>query len=879
MQLDNLTCNRVHRPLGYELGRPALGWTIRDVPDGATCRFRVLVAGDEGFRKILHDSGWSETLDRVAYFPDIPLSPRTRCHWRVEAEAGGLQVSGGPEWFETGRMDEPWSARWISPRPGSVSGHPILRKAFRLDGPVRSARTYVCGLGLYEMDLNGHRAGDEFLTPGCTGYDKWIQYQTYDVTGLLRQGWNVLSVLLGNGWYKGRFSYTPGVSEIYGNRFALLCETIVELEDGRVERIATDDSWQAAESVVLDSGLYDGEIQDARRRRDWIRDPGADPARFAGVEALPDLPLPVARRGLPVRIMERLRPVAVLETPAGEQVLDMGQNMAGWVEFLCDAEEGREIRLQYGEVLQDGCFFRENLRTARAEFRYVADGTHAWVRPHFTYYGFRYVKVEGWNGKPDPERFTGCVVHSGLVRTGWIETSDPRVNQLFQNVLWGQKGNFVDIPTDCPQRDERLGWTGDAQVFSGTACFNMDCEAFFRKFLHDLLLEQRSRDGGVPPFVPSFRGDGRPPLEFFTPPGACAWGDAATILPWTLYLHYGNTETLSACYEGMKAWVDAVARTDRGSRLWDSGFHFGDWLALDGPDPASPLGGTSPVLLASAYYSHSARLVSKAAWVLGRTEDAERYESLAGEIRQAVREAFLPPGRMPSADTQTALVVFLKMDLAPEDMKPLIARRLDDRIRENGFRLQTGFIGTPSLCMVLSEYGYNETAYRLLLQEGYPGWLYAVRLGATTVWERWNSLLPDGTLSDLRMNSLNHYAYGSVVEWMYRHMCGIQPVESHPGFRRIRLAPKPNRSLAWARAVHDAPSGRIESEWRYPEGGGIEYRFAIPYGVVADVRLGASRPEGVLVNGESVSRYRILPLEDGGLAFELPGGIYQITAE
>ncbi|MDI9420285.1 MAG: family 78 glycoside hydrolase catalytic domain, partial [Bacillota bacterium] len=608
--------------------------------------------------------------------------------------------------------------------------------------------------------------------------------------------------------------------------------------------------------------------QDANRYLEGWSMPGLNDDDWDRVRSIDlDYSLLQPRRSLPVIIKEKIKPAAIIHTPKGETVLDFGQNMVGWASFRIDAPQGTEVLLQYGEALQDGCFSQENLRSAKAEFTYISDGRPAQVKPCFTFYGFRYVKVEGWVGELALDDFTGHVVYSDLERIGTIETSNPMVNRLFLNALWGQKGNFLDVPTDCPQRDERMGWTGDAQMFSGTACFNMDCDAFFGKFLYDLALEQKRLGGKVPDFVPTFGLD---------PLGMAAWSDAATVIPWNLYLHYGDLAGLERQLESMIAHVERIKSQDDGDRLWDSGFHVGDWLALDGKGEFSRLGGTPTDLIATAYYAYSAGLVAKAARVLGKEEIAREYEQLAEEVKRAFCEEFVTPrGRM-AANTQTAHILPLFMDLVPEEIRPRILASLVELLKENNYYLKTGFVGTPYLCRVLSENGYNDIAYRLLLNEEFPSWLYAVKLGATTIWERWNSLLPDGRFGELGMNSLNHYTYGSIGEWMYRHMCGIQPVEAYPGFRKARLAPQPNPALNWARAVLDSAAGRYESGWEYLENA-IRYSFAVPFNAEAELELQAPSILGVTVDGRPMAESWVqYTYRSGKLIAVLPPGKYEI---
>ncbi len=850
LTVERLLTNHLKNPLGHALGeRPRFSWVVEGDGDAQGLTTRVVVALDEDFSRVVYDSGLKSGLDGVCYPVDIALWPRTRYFWRVEARRGGDRAESAA-WFETGKLDEPWDAGWIAPE-FPEDWHPVLSRAFRVEKPVRSARVYASGLGLYELTLNGGKVGDEYLTPGLCAYDKWLPYQTYDVTDALAPGENLLAAALGNGWYKGRYGLNRREKFQYGTEFALILELVIAFEDGTEARIATDESWRARRGPVLDSGIFDGEI----------RDDSLDASAEYPVKSLPiDKKLLEPRRSPATREMLTLAPVEVLHTPAGETVLDMGQNMVGFLSFYCDAPRGARVRLQFGEVLQGGNFYRDNLRTAKAEFVFISDGAPKWVRPQFTFYGFRYVKLTEWPMGVELKNFSGMVLYSDLAPAGRVETGDEMVNQLFENTLWGQRGNYLDVPTDCPQRDERMGWTGDAQVFFGTGAFNMDVCAFFDKFLHDLMKEQAALDGWVPVVVPK---------HDVGQAGACAWGDAATIIPWNLYVRYGDRDMLRAQYPAMRGWVNAIRGQDEATgdtRLWRGSFHYGDWLSLDVEDPVGyRFGGTERVFLASCYYLYSTRLLVKAARVLGFDADAVKYEALAGEILSAIHREYLTEGGRLAVATQTAYVVALFMDVLPEEHREKAAYALRLKLKESDYHLRTGFIGTAYLCRVLSNTGSNDIAYKLLLQRDFPSWLYEVGMGATTIWERWNSILPDGSISDTGMNSLNHYAYGSVVEWLYRDVSGINPLEDCPGYRKFLLAPRPDRSLRRAAASFDSPVGRIESGWEI-QGDAVCYRFRVPLCAAAALRL-PGEPEILLGPGEHVFT-RALPRE--GLNLDSP---------
>jgi alpha-L-rhamnosidase len=847
VKITHLKTNHIVNPLGFAIEKPTFSWIVEDTDDQVQTAAQILVGCDSDFEQIIFDSGKVDgpIIDSLAYRPPISLIPRTRYFWKVRIWGETESAESGTAWFETAKMDEGWQAVWITPDWEDNRKHPIVYRHFDLPSRPVTARAYICGLGLYHFELNGQKVGNEYFTPYCNAYDQWIQYQTFDVTDQLMVGSNLVSVMLGNGWYKGRYGANGGAVGFYGDRFALICEMHITLEDGNELIVVTDPSWTAQPSPVIESDIFDGETYDARIKKII---PSLDQP-FAVQRIEIDMARLEARRSLPVCINEEIKPLAMIHTPASETVLDMGQNMAGWVRFRTRAPAGTHIHFQFGEVLQEGNFFRDNLRTARAEYTYIADGIDAVAEPYFSFYGFRYVKISGWFGDLSIDDFTGCVVYSRMDTIGEIETSNAKVNQLFKNALWGQKGNFLDIPTDCPQRDERLGWTGDTQIFAGTACFNMDVSAFFAKYAYDLGKEQSKTGGMVPHIVP---------MSNLSRGGSSAWGDVATILPWTMYEFYGDIAILEQQFESMCAWVDYIRGVDEssgGKRLWTEGAHFGDWLALDGSDPASRRGGTPEDFIASAFYCYSARLVARAAVVLGKTEQADTYGRLSAEVKAAIqKEYFTETGRL-AVPTQTGYVLALFMDLPTDAHRERVKNDLISRLDKDNSHLRTGFVGTPYLCRVLSNIGASDLAYKLLLNEDYPSWLYAVNLGATTIWERWNSLNPDGSISSTGMNSLNHYAYGSIVEWMYRDMCGLNPSSDEDGvtgFRHARIAPKPDKSLQWARARYRSAAGLWESGWQIDETGHLTVEIAIPFNASARVVLPDALVGEISINGHQL---------------------------
>ncbi len=850
MKIVSCKTNHMVNPLGFSMEHATISWIAEETSSKKQVAAQVIVAKNPDLSEVIYDSGKDEKLSNLAYDLPIDLAPYTRYFWMVKVWGDkGDEAASLVNWFETGKREDGWQAVWITPEWEDNSIHPYLRTSFTIDGPVKSARAYVTGMGLYELQINGEKAGTEYLTPHCSAYDAWIQYQTYDITDMLKVGSNAVGAMLANGWAKGRFGTFGDFNTPYCNFFALLCELRITMEDGSVRIIGTDTDWRCKPSPVIADGIYDGEIYDTSfeipgwSRADydfsaWDRVKEFNPVGLGEVKD---------RLSLPVVVKEIIKPVQLIRTPAGELVLDMGQNMVGWLRIHILEPKGVQIKITHGEVLQENNFYRDNLRTAKAEYIYTADGSDRIIEPGFTYYGFRYAKLEGFTEPVNMLDFTGCVVYSDLEETGKIETSDPYVNRLFLNAMWGQKGNFLDVPTDCPQRDERMGWTGDTEVFSGTASFNMDTYAFYIKFMQDLYEEQKFCDGMVASVVPTFTQH-KSPESSFAGGGACAWGDAATVVPWEVYLHFGDKTILERQYASMKAWVDWIRKQDQKSgdrKLWTVGFHFGDWLALDGPVKGGVLGGTDNGLLASAYYRLSTNILSKTAKVLGITPDAEFYGKLSKEIQEAIRNEYFSKNGRSTINTQTAHVVALHFDLVAPEVRGRVLRDLQALLRKDGMHLKTGFIGTPYLCRSLSDNGDSDSAYQLFLQEDYPSWLYEVIMGATTIWERWNSILPDGRISGTDMNSLNHYAYGSIIEWMYRHMCGINPVEEAPGFRKFILKPDVNGKLFYAKASLRSAMGYIESGWTREADETLTIKAVVPFASEAQLYLPDCELSGV----------------------------------
>lgn len=680
-------------------------------------------------------------------------------------------------------MSYKWSANWIKAAEDMSEKVPVFAKEFPIDKEVLNAKLYIAVMGVYEAQLNGKRVGEFIMAPGWTSYDTRLQYQEYDVAELLEAD-NQLTVTVGPGWYRGR-----GVGRAKEVPFGILAELKITYTDGTTDVILTDESWKVAESQVRFSEIYDGEIYDATYE-----------SVFDGAtevfEGLSDSLIP--QEGEIVKEQEHVAAARMFRTPKGEVIVDFGQEVTGYVVTTVEAKAGEMVDLSFAEVLDgEGNFYTANYRSAKALYQYTCRDGKQTYKPKLTFWGFRYVRVNQFPGGLDHvalSNFTAVVLHSEIKRTGYLNCSNPLLNRLFSNIIWGQKSNFLDIPTDCPQRDERLGWTGDAQVFVRTASLNYDVEKFFAKWLKDVAAEQ-AENGAIPRFVPMRQVD--------TPMGITAWGDACVICPWELYKNYGNTKILEDQFDSMKKWIGYITNVTKTPYLWTGSDHYGDWLALDAPY-GSYKGSSRFDFIASAFYAYSTSLVIKIGKIIG--EDVAYFEDLYQKIVETFRATFT------EYTTQTECILAAHFHLAPEPQKA--ADKLAEMVTNCGVQLQTGFVGTPYLLHVLSNFGYTELAYSLLLREEFPSWLYPVTKGATTIWEHWDGIRDDGTFWSDAMNSYNHYAYGSVADWVYGVAAGIQPVEEAPGFAKVTIAPVPDKRLDWLKAVLDTRHGRIISEWR-----------------------------------------------------------------
>ena len=734
------------------------------------------------------------------------------------------------------------TASWItSPRDAGVAVYRYEKAFSASDKPLKKATLSASAIGVYVATLNGARVGNAVLAPGWTSYRHRVQVQTYDVTPLLRAGENRISIGVGQGWAVGFIGY--GRDNHYTADFvSLIAELTLTYADGTAEVIATAPDWEVFTSPVLSTDIYMGETVDLTAPIEKVGNAVRSDVRTKLVPQVGEF----------ITEHERIAPIAVFRTPKNELVVDFGQNMTGYVELKLCAPRGSRVVMHHAEVLdRDGNFYTENYRAAKNENVYICSGGNDVFKPSYTFQGFRYIRLTEYPyDTVNPDDLRAIVVHSEMTRTGRFLCGNEKINQLYHNIIWGQKSNYLDIPTDCPQRDERLGWTGDTQVFCRTGAINYNVEKFFRKWMGDVALEQ-SPEGIVKGVVPAALKHGDTRIS-------AAWGDVACVVPWELYLAYGNKADLKRNFPVMKKWVDYLHSAGPAEYLWLGGMHYGDWLAMDAGED-SYVGATSNDLIASAFFAYSTSLLVRAGEVLGM--DMTEYRTLYGKVRAAFRDYFMEngmpkeefpftevtrPGRAPvdtvrKGVTQTALTLILHFGLCEENERPALAAKLVELIRESGNRMSTGFVGTPYLLHALSENGYTDVAYTLLLQERNPSWLYSVCHGATTMWEHWNSLKEDGSFWSTAMNSFNHYAYGAVFDWIFGVACGIKPCADAPGYEKILIAPHPDRSLGFVDASVDTKYGTVRVHWYYKEDR-VAYEIDIPSGACAILTLPGRTP-------------------------------------
>lgn len=832
MRIQHLRTCHLENPIGFQITTPVFSWIVED-EDTSNMVSKISVSGSDG-TYVETDFTHHDSLGTKI---DMTLQPRTRYTWKVSIKKEENVYESEEAFFETGKREETWNAKWVREEQ-QTERLPIFYKQLSIDKPVASARLYICGLGLYEAYIGGEKIGDALLTPGCNDYTDWIQVQTYDITKEIQKegAQPELSVLLGDGWYKGRYGFTKYEGGYYGKTRTLIAEVHVVYEDGSIACFGTDETWSMRRSNILAYSIYDGEKID-----DTLPIEEGAVTLLEEAEQVRLTDLLTDNFSVPVRKKEEFA-VEIIKTPLGELVLDTKQNLSGVFSLKVKVPKQKEVRLQFGEVLQDGNFYRDNLRGAKQEFVYISDGDEHVVRPHFTFYGFRYIKIEGIE-QFEASDLTVHAIYSDIQQTGTLTTGHDKVNQLISNTIWGMKSNFVDIPTDCPQRDERMGWTGDAQAFSATAMYLADTYAFYRKFLYDCKMEQKAHEGMVPDTIPAAGMKGC----------SSVWGDATCIIPWNMYLFYGDKTILEEHYDSMVAWIEYIRKVDGDHHGYRKIFHYGDWLALDSHSPGvdQVKGGTDEGFIADVYYRKSALLVAKAAELLGKEEDVATYQKLADDILEGILYEYYTPSGRCAIETQTAAILSLLEGIGDRERAK---NKLHDLLEANNGKLKTGFVGTPFLCPMLSEHGMEQMAWELLFNEEYPGWLSEVNLGATTIWERWNSLDENGHISSTGMNSLNHYTYGSIVEWIWKYAAGLRPLEEEPGFRKVRIEPSVSWKLRFLDAEYLSSMGTYIFHWDLPDQEHIHVKITVPKGCEALVQLPYTEEAPFVVSGETIEK-------------------------
>lgn len=832
MTLYDIRVEHRIEPYGLSVKIPRFSWKIASVEhDVVQTAYQITITAGNA---AVWDSGRVTSEQSVLIpYDGAALEDETRYDVRVTVWDNHGNSARGDTFFQTGLMDAArLQADLITHNfPSDETACPVFYTTFAVQKPVAKACVYATAHGVYEMSLNGKRIGDAYMAPGWTSYHKRLQYQCYDLTASLREA-NIIEMTVGNGWYKGILSYDLKPNR-YGDRVAALAEIHIDYTDGSRQIIATNERWRVRTDEIRYSEIYMGERIDTN----------APEHREGKTVAVPfDKRVLTAQESAPVRVTERIAPTRVFTDPKGNHIVDFGQNITGLVEITIQGTKGQTVTVRHAETLdQYGVFYPDTLRAAESRDTYILSGEQQTLMPHFTFHGFRYIAVDGISNM-QADMFTACVMHTDMRQTGAFWCDNEKINRLQSNIAWSMRDNFFDIPTDCPQRDERLGWTGDAQVFSWTAAYLRDTALFFSKWMRDMAAES-SQETGVPHIVPDIQGSR----------SSAAWSDAAAIIPWVVYQTYGDIRILEESWRCMHEWADyIIARTDRNG-LWTSDYQFGDWLALDREEGPSSVGATDVYFVANAYFVYVTDIVAQAALALGKPKEAAYYKNVHDKTLQSFREEyFTARGRIVS-ETQTACVLALHFGLAREQDREAILKTLVANIERHKNHLTTGFVGTPYLCHALSDNGRHDKAATLLMKEDLPSWLYAVNMGATTIWEKWNAVLPDGSMQHPGLNSMNHYANGAIGDWLYRKVGGVSPTE--PGYRAFRVTPMLVPGIKEARAELETPYGKIVSHWRC-KGGQMTVHITVPPNTRACVRLPEKDEEFALGSGAYTYAYK-----------------------
>ena len=860
--ITNLEVDKLISPLGLDNKNPDFSWIINaEGYDVSQTHYQIFVATDQIFSKssLVWNSG-KVTSDESVYvmYKGKELSYDTKYFWTVKVWTNQSKRSTQSKImnWKTGLMNaNNWKSNWISvsDQDRDVLQAPYFINDFILNKNIISATLYITSRGVYEAHINGKRVGDSFLTPGWTSYSNRIQYQAYDVKEMLIERENRIGVVLADGWFKNFKPNQGNRITDYGKSSSFISELIITYQDGSKESIIDDQNWNYHFGAIRSSSIYNGEIIDLNLHDHLWAHPSAqnDQVKKAQIADRYIGRLDHTRNEM-IKKREVLSAKELIITPSGDKVIDFGQNLVGWVQFKSDLPKGSEVKLYHAEVLdKDREFYTKNLRKAKQINTFILNGDKNEIyRPFFTFQGFRYLKIEGIN-QINLDDFQAVALYSDMKFTGQLTTSNDLINKLQQNIQWGQRGNFLDVPTDCPQRDERLGWTGDAQAFFKTAGFNMDVKNFFDKWLIDLSFDQRS-DGAVPGVVPHNNYlDPNNSNKIEGTFGRTGWADAATIIPWNSYLIYGDKKTLERQYQSMKHWVNFMINNSE-NNLFIKKDHWGDWLFFSRDNDNSGRSAvTSKKLIAQAFYCYSTKLLINTAKVLEIQEDVEKYSALYEKIRYAFNAEFVSNNGMLMSDTQTAYVLALQFNLLSDEHTEIAVNRLVDNIKNYG-HLTTGFLGTPFLCHVLSDNGKHAEAIELLLRTKYPSWLYPVTKGATTIWERWNGIKPDGSFQYPSMNSFNHYAYGAIGEWMYSNLMGLKINNNFPGFKRYTIRPLFDKNFDKIDGSFDSNYGKITISWSRKKDN-LKLFLNIPANTKADVILDKTHDGNWVLNDKKMN--------------------------
>ncbi|MHA1313085.1 MAG: family 78 glycoside hydrolase catalytic domain [Candidatus Helarchaeota archaeon] len=913
LQPSHLTCEYLINPKGIDVLNPRLSWLLKsDTRGQKQTAYQILVASNESLLQDNQGDLWdtgkieSDETTNITY-EGKSLKSKMFCFWKVRVwdENNETSAWSSHSFWNMGLINQDdWSARWIGETRKKTSllkgiipkfrkkNSQLLRKTFNLEKEVNRALVHVTALGEYELYINGTKVGDHFLSPEWTDYRKRVQYQTHDVTNLLKKGENVIGAMLADGWYAGNLG--PGIIPIhgfYGTSRHFLMQLSVEYKDGTNSDIVSDSSWKIwNDGPIQWADHFQGECFNARKEPDGWKEPGFDDHHWS--QAIVDESIQVnlvAQMNQPIRIVEEIKPIEVSEPKKGVFIFNLGQNIAGFCKLKIDTSalnSKRVVRLRHGEMLkEDGSLYTKNLRFAKATDKFIInDEKTREYHPRFTYHGFQHVEVTGLKKdfRPDLDMITGCAIASDTPVVGAFECSDPSVNKLWRNIFWTQRDNLISVPTDCPQRNERMGWMGDAMAFCQTSIFNMDMAAFYTKWIKDIR-DSQLPNGQYPDFVP-FPSRSRHILSVLNFIGAPAWSDCGVLVPWCMYLNYGDERVLQQHYESAKKFIEFV-HSRNPNLIWrkSTGNNYGDWLngnTIKSRDYPKKGGEIPKDVLSTAFFAHSTEVLSKMAKIVGQEDDSKKYAELAQQIKNAFVKEFVDETGKIKGDTQAGYALALHFDLLPEKIRFNAANRLIQALNKYDDRLSTGFCSTLPMMMELSKWGHVEKAYDLLLSRRFPSWFYMIDQGATTMWERWDGFVKGRGFQSWLMNSFCHYAIGSVGEWMYRVILGINPDEEQPSYKHVVIKPQPGGTITWAKGHYDSIRGRISVHWTKNEGK-FHLKISIPPNVTASVHIPARNAESITESGtpiNAVKDVKLLSHENDVAIIEIQSGRYKFIS-